>query len=165
MEFYIPKKESTISYFPLIQTGYKSKFLPFKSTRAYTLHLLFMAYRVQNPLEPNPHPASSKLYVWEINTHQENVNNQALCEIGYRKSPKEAQDHRERMMVCVAVYLCEDLLSRLKGHAAVVTRIYVQLKLDLFPCWGRLHYWVAWGFIVPCLTAMTFSDYWLQRPV
>lgn len=31
----------------------------------------------------------------------------------------EAQDHRKRIMVCVAIYLQEDLLSHLKRHTAV----------------------------------------------
>ena len=118
-------------------------FLPSKSNRVYTSYILFVVWEYKTLWSPL-HPPSSRLHVWEVFTHQGNVNNQDLCKISIEKSTKEAQDHGKRIMVRVAISLHEDLLSHLKRHTAVWQEFIYCSSLTFFHvegdcisrCWG-----------------------------
>lgn len=117
MEFYIPKKESTISYLPLIQTGYKSKFLPFKSLGAYIyiFYLWHIEYRV--PWSPAPtllHPGCMS----GRSLHTKGILITKLCaRLATENQRKPRTTGREWWYMWL--FISVNLLSHLKRHAAV----------------------------------------------
>lgn len=69
---------------------------------------------------PAPHPHLIELVCSGRSLHTEGMLIPKLYgRLTVEKLTDEAQDHRKRIMVSVAIYLQEDLLSHLKTYAAV----------------------------------------------